>query len=277
VLAKPPSSPRSTVAIATIEPGPASPGVSIARSFRSAEGSGIDRVVGMASEKDVARLRGADLGLWTVVSSPSPQDGDAFLDRLKEIRARSPVDVLVPATTRDVAALVAIEHELAEAGVRTFLPSSGQLELLRSTAPHAPARDGVPTNAYAVAAVGDGRGGVAGMAALRKIDAEGDAQRWVGVAAQDAALRDRIRAFAAQTRLRGPVEIDLVGEPRGEFRLVRVEPRFPAWVHLFAGPGPNLPVLLVRLARGEDVEPQAELPGGPLLVGAAWEAWMTHD
>jgi len=32
-----------------------------------------------------------------------------------------------------------------------------------------------------------------------------------------------------------------------------------------------------RLALGEKVEAQAEFSGGPLLVGAAWEAWMTHD
>jgi len=269
---------RCTVAIATIELGTGSTGVSIARSLRAANGV-VDRVVGIASEKDVARLRGADLSLWNVIAAPPPEDGAAFVERLAELRGRCPIDVLIPARSADTVALVPIEKELEAIGIRTFLPTAGQLELVRSAARASipESKGGAPGGAYAVAAVGDGTGGIAGLVALRKIDAEGKSQRWVGVAAQDAALHDRVRAFAGQTRLRGPVEIDLVRDAVGEYRIARVEPRLPAWVHLFATPGPNLPSLLVRLALGEKVEAQAEFSGGPLLVGAAWEAWMTHD
>jgi len=269
---------RCTVAIATIQPGAGSPRASVARSFRAAKGF-VDRVIGIAAEKDAARLRAADLSLWNVLSAPPPEDGAAFVERLSELRSRCPVDVLLPARSADTIAFLSIEKDLAAIGVRTFLPTAAQLELLRTAArpPGHPTGGGAQNGAYAVAAVGDGEGSVAGLVALRKIDAEGQSQRWVGVAAQDAALQERVLALVRQTRLRGPVEIDLLRDPSGEYQFVRVEPRFPAWVHLFASPGPNLPAILVRLALGEAVESQATLPGGPLLVGAAWEAWMTHD
>jgi hypothetical protein len=66
-----------------------------------------------------------------------------------------------------------------------------------------------------------------------------------------------------------------VGRDGGGYHIARVDHRLPAWVQLFASYGPNLPAVLVRLALGQPVAAPAELPGGPLLVGAAWEAWMT--
>jgi len=269
---------RCTVAIAMIEPGAASPGISVARSFRAAKGF-VDRVVGLAFEKDVARLRTADLALSSVLSAPSPEEGDSFLERLAELKARCPIDLLLPARSADTAALVSRREGLGALGIRTFLPTPGQLELLKSVAYRSPEYLGVeaPNGAYAVAAVGDGTGRVVGMVALRKVVAGGESQRWVGVVAKDETLKNRVHALVSQTRLRGPMEIDLVREPgEGEYRLVRIEARFPPWVHLFANPGPNLPTLLARLALGEEVEPQPELLGGPLLVGAAWEPWMSR-
>jgi len=270
---------RCTVAIAMIEPGAASPGISVARSFRTAKGF-VDRVVGLSFEKDVARLRSADLALASVLAAPSPEDTDDFLERLAELRSRCPIDVLVPARSADAIALAPCKGELQALGIRTFLPTLAQLDLLRSAVYCSPTLPGAeaPNGAYAVAALGDGEGRAVGMVALRKIVAGSESQRWVGVVAQDETLRERVHALVSQTQLRGPMEIDLVRDPgEGGYRLVRIQPRFPGWVHLFASPGPNLPTLLVRLALGEEVEPQPELPGGPLLVGAAWEPWMSRD
>jgi predicted ATP-grasp superfamily ATP-dependent carboligase len=128
---------------------------------------------------------------------------------------------------------------------------------------------------YVVAALGDGAGGVAAAAALRRVAPQKDSQPWVGVAAQDAGLLDAVRAFFAFTALRGAAELEVVRDGSGVYRVARVEPRLPAWVQLFASYGPNLPAVMVRLGLGQGVKPPAELPGGPLLVGAAWESWMT--
>jgi hypothetical protein len=268
---------RCTIAIAGLEAGPGSPGVSLARALRGVEGVQ-ERIVGLAAERDIPKLRSADLGLWSVAGAPAPVEGAPFLAALREIHGRSPVDVLLATRTPDVDALVRMEPELGALGIRTFLPTVPQLEYLR-TAGRSRNRafdGGRVEGEYAVAAVGDGKGGVVGVAALRKIKAEGEPQRWVGVAAREDVLRHTVHAFAEAASLRGPLDLDVARTSTGRYEVIRSEPRLPGWVHLFASSGPNLPWVMVRLAMGEALEPQRELPGGPLLVGGAWQAWMAR-
>jgi hypothetical protein len=253
-----------------IEPGAASPGIALARTLRLSTGL-LERVVGLARERDAPRLRTADLGLASVVGTTVHDDAH-FLSALQEVRDRWGVQVLLGARSEDVRAIARLEPEIAHLGIRTFCPTPAQLEAL---APGGEPRAGRPVQgSFLVAAVGDGRGGVAGVAALRKVVAKEGSQRWVGVAAQDDGLLAAVRAFFSACSLRGAAQLD-VGRDEQGFHVLRVEPRLPAWVQLFASYGPNLPAVQVRLARGEPVAPPAALPGGPLLVGAAWEAWMT--
>src|SRR5512137_2336222 len=132
---------RPCAAIAMVEPGAASPGIAIARALKAAPGA-LERVIGVASEADAARLRGADLGLWTLAAAPDPSRGAPFLDRLRELKARTPVDVLLAARGADVTALVPLADELGRMGIRTFLPTAAQLELLQGAARAAPAGNG---------------------------------------------------------------------------------------------------------------------------------------
>ncbi len=262
---------RPCVAIAMVEPGAGSPGIALARSLRLADGL-LDRCIGIAWERDVAKLRAADLGLAAVVASTIEEPGH-FLSALQGIRERWGVDVLLGARAADAAAVARLEPEIAALGIRTFGATPPQLAIIEARGEAGRGRPHAEFS-YAVAAVGDGRGGVAAVAALRKVVPQRGSQRWVGVAAQDAGLLEAVRAFFSTTSLRGPAELD-IGRDETGYHVVRVEPRLPAWVQLFASYGPNLPVALVRLAAGLPVAAPAELPGGPLLVGAAWEAWMT--
>lgn len=257
-------------AIAMIETGAASPGIALARALRREQGL-LDRVVGLAWERDASRLRAADLGLATVVGT-SIDDDAHFLSALQEVRDRWGVQVLLGARSADVLAISRLEAEISHLGIHTFGPTQAQVALLASgSEARTPGQADV---SYAVAVVGDGRGGVAGVAALRKVVPQRGSQRWVGVAAQDEGLLAAVRAFVSGFPIRGPAELE-IGRDAAGYHVFRIEPRLPAWVQLFASYGPNLPAILVRLAQGEPVSAPAELPGGPLLVGAAWEAWMT--
>jgi hypothetical protein len=254
-----------------IEPGAASPGIALARTLRLSTGL-LERVVGLARERDASRLRTADLGLACVVGT-SVHDDAHFLSALQEVHDRWGVQVLLGARSDDVRAIARLEPEIAHLGIRTFGPTLAQLEVLPPGGGEP--RAGRPVEgSFLVAAVGDGRGGVAGVAALRKVVAREGPQRWVGVAAQDDGLLAVVRGFFSACSLRGAAELE-VGRDEQGFHVLRVEPRLPAWVQLFASYGPNLPAVQVRLALGEPVGLPTELPGGPLLVGAAWEAWMT--
>lgn len=259
------------VAIATIEPGVASPGIALARSIRLADGL-LDRTVGISGERDVARLRSADLGLSTVVGC-DVGDADHLLATLQGVRERWGVDLLLGARTADVVAFAGLEREIEALGVRCFGPTTEQLEMIAEEIEGEPVRRRADVS-YAVAAVGDGKGGVAGVAALRKVVPQRGSQRWVGVAAQDEGLLEAVRSFFSITAIRGGADLE-IGRDADGYHVMRVEPRLPAWVQLFASYGPNLPAVLVRLALGQPVATPGELPGGPLLVGAAWEAWMT--
>ncbi|HEX7498980.1 MAG TPA: ATP-grasp domain-containing protein, partial [Polyangia bacterium] len=52
-------------------------------------------------------------------------------------------------------------------------------------------------------------------------------------------------------RWRGPLEVEILKSARtGEYFVIEINPRFPAWIHLSAGAGLNLPYFAVRMALG---------------------------
>jgi len=52
----------------------------------------------------------------------------------------------------------------------------------------------------------------------------------------------------------------------GEYFLMEINPRFPAWCFLSAGSGLNLPWAVARMAAGEDVEPRTDYRVGTMFV-----------
>lgn len=136
------------------------------------------------------------------------------------------------------------------------------------------ARWGVPVIAqqfhageeYDVVAVGDGRGGMVGAVPMKKLLLTDKGKGWAGVAVKDPNLVEAARRFFAATRWRGPCELEVLRTPAGRYLLIEVNPRFPAWCYLAAGAGQNLPWAVVRLARGEPVEPLGDFRAGTLFV-----------
>lgn len=57
----------------------------------------------------------------------------------------------------------------------------------------------------------------------------------------------------------------------GEYFLLEINPRFPAWTYLATGAGQNLPATLVRLAYGEQVEPLPRYEVGKIFVRYSWD------
>jgi carbamoyl-phosphate synthase large subunit len=111
---------------------------------------------------------------------------------------------------------------------------------------------------YDVAGVGDGRGGLVGAVPMRKTLLTDKGKGWAGVAVRDPALLELTGRFVAATRWRGGFEVELVKDGDRQWRLLEVNPRFPAWIYLSAGAGMNLPRAAMRLAAGGS----PDLPGG---------------
>jgi carbamoyl-phosphate synthase large subunit len=109
----------------------------------------------------------------------------------------------------------------------------------------------IPGEEYNVAALGDGQGNLVGAVAMRKMMLTDKGKGWCGVAIDNPELVRICEAVVGTLRWRGPLEVEILKSAKtGEYFVIEINPRFPAWIHLSAGAGLNLPYFAVRLALG---------------------------
>jgi len=102
------------------------PGFAVARCLRSARDFG-GRLVGLGYDV-------LDAGLYhqhcdTSYLLPYPAAGpEALLERLMEIHKQEHLDAVIPCLDAELPCFIAIEQQLKERGIHTFLPSSRQLQ-----------------------------------------------------------------------------------------------------------------------------------------------------
>ena len=268
--------------------------------------------------------------VWTM---PYPSNGsDRWLDRLAEVHAASPLDLLVPDLDSEIEMLLPVRERLDGMGIRSTLPDPEAFEnrhkehlpeLCRRTGvPHPrtrivrdpsqladAARDlgfplvvkgrlygaemshspehlrastmqiasvwGYPVllqktvrgEEYNIAGVGDGRGGVTGMVALRKCLRSPEGKGLGGITVADPALDRLTRSLLSALRWSGPFELELMrDEDSGAFHVIEINPRFPAWIELAVALGCNLPAAAARHALGLPVEPLPPVDAGAMFV-----------
>jgi carbamoyl-phosphate synthase large subunit len=125
---------------------------------------------------------------------------------------------------------------------------------------------------YNVCALGDGTGGVVGAVAMRKLYITEKGKGWSGVTIYDEALLELSRTVIKALKWKGGMELEFTRIPgSSEYYLLEINPRFPAWVYLPHVAGQNLPLAMVKLARGEHVEYFTKYEAGKLFVRAAWD------
>jgi len=135
----------------------------------------------------------------------------------------------------------------------------------------------VPGEEVNVVAVGDGRGGLVGAVAMKKMLITDKGKGWAGVTIKDPKLMELTRAFMAATSWRGPCEIEAIRDRKGAFHLIEINPRFPAWVYLSCAAGCNLPNSVVELAMGRALTPLADYEAGKLFVRISIDQIATLD
>jgi carbamoyl-phosphate synthase large subunit len=101
-----------------------------------------------------------------------------------------------------------------------------------------------------VIALGDGEGGMLGAVAMRKMVLTDKGKGWAGITIKDPALLSVAERFIQATKWRGPCEVEVMRDEKGAYHLLEINPRFPAWVHLSAAAGMNLPRATAQLAAG---------------------------
>lgn len=105
---------------------------------------------------------------------------------------------------------------------------------------------------YNVAGLGDGRGRILGSCAVRKMLRTTHGKGYGGMVVRDPRLDAVAGSLIAALRWQGPFELEFVKPdgPQGEYCLIEINPRFPAWCDFPSTLGCNLPAAALELALG---------------------------
>jgi len=129
----------------------------------------------------------------------------------------------------------------------------------------------IPGEEYNVAALGDGKGNMAGAIAMRKTMLTDKGKGWCGVAIDNRELTNLTENVIGALDWRGPLEVEILKDAQsGNYYVIEINPRFPAWIYLSAGAGLNLPYFAVRLALGLPLpQPLPSYRAGTMFVRIA--------
>jgi carbamoyl-phosphate synthase large subunit len=95
---------------------------------------------------------------------------------------------------------------------------------------------------------------------MRKLYITDKGKAWAGITLDDEKMMELTRSLISKTKWRGGMELELIRTDKGEFYLIEINPRIPAWVYLAVGAGQNLPEALAKLALGMETKPYHSLP-----------------
>ncbi|MBU3663356.1 MAG: ATP-grasp domain-containing protein [Bacteroidetes bacterium] len=124
----------------------------------------------------------------------------------------------------------------------------------------------VSGNEVNVTAIGDGKGNCIGAVPMRKLYITDKGKAWAGISLLDDELITITNRVISNSKWRGGCELEFIKSKAGEYYLLEMNPRFPAWVYLAVGCGQNHPEALVSMALGLEVKPYQSYENGKLFV-----------
>ncbi|MGF7079390.1 ATP-grasp domain-containing protein [Mucilaginibacter sp. UYCu711] len=99
-----------------------------------------------------------------------------------------------------------------------------------------------------IAGRGDGKGNTISVIPMRKLYITDKGKAWAGITIENNDLIKLAQKFVKATKWKGGFEMEIMCDADGEFFIMEINPRFPAWIYLTAGAGQNQPAALVRMA-----------------------------
>lgn len=122
-----------------------------------------------------------------------------------------------------------------------------------------------------VVALGDGLGNTIGAVPMRKQFITDKGKAWSGITLSDEKMLQLTRKIIAESKWRGGMEIEMIKTNNGEYFLIEINPRIPAWVYLAVGAGQNIPEALVKLALNQQVEPFTKYQVGKMFIRYSYD------
>jgi carbamoyl-phosphate synthase large subunit len=122
-----------------------------------------------------------------------------------------------------------------------------------------------------VIALGDGKGNTIAAVPMRKQYITDKGKAWGGITLADEKMMELTRMLIQKTKWKGGMELELIKTNSGEYYLIEINPRIPAWVYLAVGAGQNIPDALIKLALGWDVKPMTSYKIGKMFVRYSYD------
>jgi carbamoyl-phosphate synthase large subunit len=122
-----------------------------------------------------------------------------------------------------------------------------------------------------VIALGDGKGNTIAAVPMRKQYITDKGKAWGGITLADEKMMELTRMIIQKTKWKGGMELELIKTNNGEYFLIEINPRIPAWVYLAVGAGQNIPDALIKLALGWDVKPMTTYKIGKMFVRYSYD------
>ncbi|MBW7848717.1 MAG: ATP-grasp domain-containing protein [Bacteroidales bacterium] len=124
---------------------------------------------------------------------------------------------------------------------------------------------------YNVTGLGDGQGNTIAAVPMRKQYITDKGKAWGGISIADSQALALTDHFLKSTQWRGGFELELMKDKNGDYYLLEINPRMPAWIYLAVGAGQNIPEALVRLAMGWPCPAFNGYKVGKMFVRYAWD------
>lgn len=125
---------------------------------------------------------------------------------------------------------------------------------------------------FNVVALGDGTGMTVGAVAMRKLYITDKGKGWAGITIFDNNLIEISKKVIESIKWRSGMELEFIrSSETGQYFLLEINPRFPAWVYLAPNAGQNLPYALLQLALGNKVEQFDKYNVGTIFVRSSWD------
>lgn len=102
-----------------------------------------------------------------------------------------------------------------------------------------------------VCGIGDGKGNLLGAVPMRKLYITDKGKAWSGITLDDKELLDITSKMVKKTKWKGPFELEFIKcteDKEDVYKLIEINPRFPAWCYLTTGSGQNQVETLINMA-----------------------------
>lgn len=122
-----------------------------------------------------------------------------------------------------------------------------------------------------VVALGDGNGETIAAVPMRKQYITDKGKAWSGITLGDKKLLQITTDLISANKWKGGMELEMIKTNQGEYYLIEINPRIPAWVYLAVGAGQNIPEALVLMAMGEKVEKMTSYEIGKMFIRYSYD------